>query len=181
MFNTSLIVSPLKYINNNYENISNVSNWIFNELVKSQYKDFKLKKVLTRFNSRVKIGSKIESVKLYLEIINLLVKFDYNRTIVNEFLLVKIIPLNYRNIIISLKILEVFVNNNIDIHIENELMKKTCRYGRYILFDFLINNGADVHVNDDEALQIASCVIYSINIRKVLLKNGANMDKLKKK
>lgn len=83
ILNTSLIVLSLKYINIKYENISNISKWIFDKLVESQYKDFKLQMTLRRMN---------EVKEINFEIISLLIKFDHDKKVINEFLSILFVP-----------------------------------------------------------------------------------------
>ncbi|AQN68735.1 ankyrin repeat protein [Saudi moumouvirus] len=54
-----------------------------------------------------------------------------------------------------------------------------CFRGHLDVVKYLIKNGADVHANNDRALELASECDYK-KIVKYLIKNGANPEKIKK-
>lgn len=169
MVNTSLLVLSLKYINNKYEIISNISKWIYEELVKSQYDEFKLRSMLYKVHKLKEID---------LEIIDLLIKFDHDRKVVNEFLSIYVKPYMYHEKDGDfLKMLKIFIDNNVDIHINDEIILRQASYfGLYNTVKLMIDNGADIRTKDDEALRLASNGSH-FKVCDLLIENGANEQK----
>lgn len=157
ILNTSLIVLSLKYINVRYENISNVSKWIFDELIKTQYKDSKLSSALNRLD---------------LESIDLLIKLNRDKRVVNDLFIYTLFKNKFQNNL--LEIIDIFINNNVDIHMEDELiLMQSSRFGYYEAIQFLIDNGVNIRANNDEALRLASYNSH-FKICDLLIKNGAD-------
>lgn len=128
VINISLIVLSLKYINDNYKNVSSVSKWMYEELVKSQYDDCKLVKSLN---------------KLDLESIDLLIKSSRDKRIINDLFSYALLSNKSQDDL--LKIIKIFVNNNnTDIHADNKLiLMQASFFGYHDIIKFLIDNGVD--------------------------------------
>jgi len=153
----------LKYINDNYKLTSKLSKQIFNYMVEINYKDSKLEKALDIAD---------------LKIIELLIKFDLKKKVIYDFLFkTNLYFNNEKSETDFIKMLKIFIKNDVDIHFKNEYMLRfACMYGSHDIVKFLLKNGADIHYNDDEALRCASG-LYKMKICELLLKNGADKTK----
>lgn len=163
--NISLIVLSLKYINVKYENISNTSKWIYEELIRNQYKDSKLKRVLDNNINDLR--------KIDLEIIDSIVKFNQDENVIINFLSECLSCLFCRKEYIFLKLLQILINNNINICIGNLILIEASDLGYYNIVKLLIENGADVNAEDNEALRRAGNNFH-FKICNLLIKNGAD-------
>src|SRR3982750_878448 len=93
--NTSIIVSSLKYLKK-YELIIKLSKWINEELIKINYIDLKLEKVLEKKD---------------LEVIKEIIHLNENKNILNEYLA------NYCD---DYEIIKLFLENGADVHAYND-------------------------------------------------------------
>jgi uncharacterized protein YaaW (UPF0174 family) len=121
--NTSIVHSSLKYINNNFELIVKLSNWIYNELRNINCNQLKLNNLLDK--------SKIEQVEL-------LIKTNDVKDLLNNYILTTSSKIKY-------EVVELLIKYNVNIHIEEEkLLFIACRFGDCDIVTTLINNGADI-------------------------------------
>ena len=76
---------------------------------------------------------------------------------------------------INLKLIQKFIEKNIDIHQKGEqLLIINCNIGDLDVVKLLIEKGADIHVKDDLAF-IDSCYNGQIEIVNLLIEKGANI------
>lgn len=181
--NSSLITLSFQYLDNNYKTISNISTWIFNILVMSQYEDRKI--IRSLFRADIDIANLIinliynkEIIKLYSHKIISTFKFskDTFHHIVKLLVLHDLCDIHYDNDYVLTHSIE---NNDIDLikfileHYSYECfdldkLLETASYdGHYDIIKFLLDNGAHVKT---KAL-IYACDRNCLEIVKLLLDN----------
>ena len=76
---------------------------------------------------------------------------------------------------INLKLIQKFIERNIDIHQKDEqLLIINCSIGDFNVVKLLIKNGANIHAQNDNAF-IISCLYGYIEIVNLLIEHGANI------
>lgn len=154
ILNVFLICLSLKYLNNNYENISDVSKWIFNEMIKVQYNDSKLFKSLN---------------KLDFETSKILLKFVKNIQIIDDYLL----EIFREEFIHCYNIVKFLLYNQI--HINSDWMLiHACEQNQLDVIKLLLDNGANIHIKHEYPLYSACRDGYT-EIVKLLLDKGAKI------
>lgn len=149
----------LKYLRNNYEFTSNLSKWIFNELVKINYSNNKLSKALDKRD---------------FEIIKILIKFNKDINLLSDYLV------RYcRSKEKYFDVIELLVKNGTKrskkfIHCWNDrALGWACTNGYTDVAKLLIENGAYIHSQNNKVLSFA-CANGRIDIVKLLIESGMN-------
>lgn len=165
--NQAMISLSLKYINKNYELMSNISKWVHSELIKYNYNELKLTRSLDRKD---------------LEIIKILIVFNDNTTrstftlkgensieITFDLDLLTKYLFTYCTHNNELEIIKLLIDNGASVCKRNYPLRVASLNNYIDIVKLLIDNGAITE--DDGPLQIAIANNF-INITKLLMNNG---------
>jgi hypothetical protein len=183
--NTSIIHSSLKYVNSNFKLTVKLSKWIYEELVKINYKDSKLLKSLdlkcydiiesilylvenkNNFSRRLIDGYSLkDDTSELLNLIPMFIKFDIYIGINNK---IFISNACYHRRIDILKLL--ITHKEISQSTKDTLLLDECTRGCYEIIEILIDNGANIYYSRHCPILVA-CINKNIQIVKLLIKRG---------
>jgi ankyrin repeat protein len=158
--NISIVHSSLKYLKT-FNLVIKLSRWIYEELIKINYNDLKLEKILEKRDLEL-----IKESGCGLEDKVLIIHLNVDKNILNEHLI------KYYD---NYELIKLLLENGANVHVNNDnSLIYASNYGYVRIVKLLLEYGANVHVYNDCPLRLASRFGYD-KVVKLLLEYGADI------